>query len=68
MSEYQDREFYPTYLFLVSGFSFSLFALTLSLIGGQHRELFWWISGISFALGSLTGACVLIKRASRKKD
>jgi len=67
MEDTRDREFLPVYLFLVTGFSFALFALMLHLIGSQNTSLFWWISGTSFIFGTLTGIYVSVTRENKRK-
>ena len=65
MKERYAREFYPTWLLLVTGFSFLLFTLLLSIVDGVNIQLFLWIGGIAFVLGLLTGAVKLATRAKR---
>jgi len=66
MEERYEREFYPTWMLLVTGFSFLLFTLLLSIVDGINIKLFLWIGGIAFGLGLLTGATKLVTRAKRR--
>jgi len=67
MVEKHAREFYPTFLFLVTGFSFLLFTLYLRLVDDLNIKLFLWIGLGSFVLGLLTGVNTLVNRARRNK-
>ena len=66
MEEKYERELYPTYFLLVTGFSFLLFSLFSSLVDGYNVSLFWWIGGSTFFAGSLTCMFTLLYRARRK--
>jgi hypothetical protein len=54
MTENEDQKINLTCLFLVTAASFALFALVLNFLDGQNNKLLWWISRISFILGSLS--------------
>ena len=66
MEEKNTKEFYLTYILLVTGFSFLLFSLLLNIAGVENTELFLCIGLIVFVLGLLTGCYVLVSRASRR--
>lgn len=60
-------KFYLTWLLLVTGFSFLLFALLLRIVDGLSVKLFLRIGLISFVLGLLTGAITLRNMTIKKK-
>jgi hypothetical protein len=66
MTENQDEKINPTWLFLVTGASFALFAFVTDLLNGQHTKTFWWISKVGFILGTITAFCTWINKAGRK--
>ena len=66
MEKNREQELYLASLLLVTGFSFLLFALMMSLVDGNTKKIFWWIGGISFGSGILIGAFTLLPRAGRK--
>jgi len=51
MEENPVKYNFSTCALLVTGFGFILYAFMLSLVLCENESLFWWIGGISFALG-----------------
>ncbi len=67
MEKNQEKQFNLTWALLVTGFCFTLFAFMLSFVDGYDAPVFWWIGGISFTLGIITGIIALVIKRDTEK-